>query len=270
MTSYQISPDAFNTLYGKLCTYLNPLDTKLHSFVSLLVKSMELVHEWSQSLEKTIIVHGLEKKEIVISLMTQIAEKFEDKKQELLNIERLVMDKLIDVFVAAEKGQYAFREMQEKVTKCCTKKTPQITKAQRKRRDGTIEPTNTTTTSSASDVESAVNLVYDNIKAMIVKKQFNASSFVTLVAMVMQILGQLPQLSGPEKKYVAIQVITRLVQEIPIPGIDEATATLLINTTLSKMIDFIISASNGDFNFTQMLEQVKGCFPCLKQQATAN
>lgn len=265
MTSYQISQDVFNMLYAKLCTYLNPLDTKLHNFVSLLVKSMELVHQWAQSLEKTMVVHGLEKKEIVISLMTQLAEKFDEKKDDLLRIEHSVMDKLIDIFVAAEKGQFVFKEIQEEVTKCCSKKTISAAKTQRKRKD-VAAPTDATPLDISAVVDAAVNQVYDNIKSMIVNKQFNASSFVTIVTMVMQLLTQFPQLTGPQKKNVAIQVITRLVQEIPIPGIDQPTAALLINTTLSTMIDAVIAAANGQFNFTQIVEEVKGCFPCLKKQ----
>lgn len=260
--TYQISQDVFNNLYAKLCSYLNPLDTKLHSFVPLLAKSMEIVHKWTQTLEQNIVVHGLQKKEIVISLMTQLAEKFGEEKDQLLSIEHSVMEKLIDAFVAAEKGQYVFfSQVEEEVTSCCSKKSSDMAKSKRKAKDVAVEanPTN------VSDVETAVNQVYDNIKTMITNKQFNASSFVTLVTMVMQVLGQLPQLTGPQKKDVAIQVITRLVQEIPIPGIDQATATALINTTLSKMIDFIVAAANGQFNFTQVVEEVKGCFPCLKK-----
>ena len=253
----QISQDVFNTLYAKLCSYLNPLDTTLHNFVPLLVKTMEIVHKWAQSLEKSIVVHGLQKKEIVISLMTQLSEKFGEEKDKLVAIEHSIMDKLIDVFVAAEKGQYIFSEIKEEITTCCGTKKANITKSQRKQKDASD--------SAPADVQTAVNQVYDSIKAMIVSKQFNASSFVTLVTMVMQLLGGLTQLSGPQKKDVAIQVITKLVQEIPIPGIDQATATALINTTLSKMIDFIIAAANGQFNFTQIVEQVKGCMPCVKK-----
>ena len=252
----QISQDVFNTLYAKLCSYLNPLDTTLHNFVPLLVKSMEIVHKWAQSLEKSIVVHGLQKKEIVIALMTQLSEKFGEEKDKLVSIEHSIMDKLIDVFVAAQKGQYIFAEIKEEITTCCGTKKANIAKSQRKQKDADSTP---------ADVQSAVNQVYDSIKAMIISKQFNASSFVTLVTMVMQLLGGLTQLTGPQKKDVAIQVITKLVQEIPIPGIDQETATALINTTLSKMIDFIIAAANGQFNFTQIVEEVKGCFPCGKK-----
>ena len=251
-----LTQNTFDKLYDDLNKFASLTEQKAVNFTQILVHAIEIVENWSKSVVLSMVVHGLQKKELVISLMTQFSSKLSDEKDKFEIHVKFFMDKLIDVLISAAKGQLSFNEIKEITTQCCLKsnsKQPKKLKIKSSPKD-------------VSEVESIVDQVYDNIKTMIVNKQFNVSSFVMLITMVMQALEQLPQLTGPEKKDVAIKVIKKLILEIPIPGIDSEAAGVIIDTSLNTTIDFIISAANGEFDFGKIITEVKGWFSCCKKQ----
>lgn len=240
-----IVQEKFDELYAKLESWFQHVDQKAESFLETLIHSMEIVEQWARTLGKNIVIHGMQKKEIVMAMMAKIGDKLVEEKDLFFSHVNTIMDKMIDILVEAAKGNLHFNEVKERCAALCVPKPqPKIA------------------VKDVADVEALAKQMHDNIKQSIVDKKFNMTNVVTLVTLVMQMLEQIPALSGPEKKAVAISVIKSLVAEIPIPGVDPATISAIVETSLSKMIDFIISAANGEFDFSKIVEQWKSCFPC--------
>lgn len=242
-----IVQEKFDELYAQLESWFQHIDQKAESFLDTVVHSMEIVEQWSRTLAKDMIIHGMQKKEIVMAMVAKIGDKLAEEKDLFLSHVHTVLDKIIDILVEAAKGNLHFNEVKERCALLCAKPAPKSSAKSVK---------------DVADVEALTQQMHDSIKQSIIDKKFGMTNVVTLVTLVMQMLEQIPTLSGPEKKAVAINVIKRLVAEIPIPGVDPATISAVVDTSLSKMIDFIISAANGEFDFTKIVEQWKSCFPC--------
>ena len=243
-----IEQDKFEELRVKLNEYFAHIEHKAENFAELLVKAMEDVEVWAVSMKKKMVIHGIQKKEIVIALMQTFADKFEEGKDLFVLQVDFVMDKLIDIFVAAARGQL---HLAMEITKscCCVRAPKPADKSIRLGKD-------------ISEIDALSLEVLAQVKAAIVGRHFTATTFITLVTLVMQFVEKLVHVTGPEKKQVAINVIKQLVQEIPIEESQRQIIQTIVDTTLPKIIDFIISAANGEFDFTQIATMWKNMFPC--------
>ncbi len=111
--------------------------------------------------------------------------------------------------------------------------------------------------------------VYDSIKQQIDLKTFQAKDLVHFATLAMRLVEGYPQLSGPEKKNLVIQLANRLVAEIPnISQEDLAIFQSAISLILPSAIDYIIAASKGqlDLNIT-LPPELSGCFGCCIPKA---
>lgn len=246
MANIVADTEVFDELYNKLVAFFQKIDHTADNFVVVLVKSMEIVEEWADSVKNKVKVHGLEKKELVEELMYRIQDKFEDAAEKVEVQVKYWMDKLIDVLVAAAKGNLHFNEeLRAKCNGCIGRKQKGF------------NPKDIT------EIDEVTKTVHEEVKKSIVNKQFTAANFVVLVTLVMQIVEKFPTLSGSDKKVIAVQVIKRLIMEIPMPEGDKAAIELIVETTLSKTIDFIIAAASGEFDFGKLVTQMQALFPCF-------
>lgn len=253
MNNLLIENKEFDALFEKLNSFFMQIEHTADNFVDVLVKAMEMVEEWSRGLGEKLKIHGLEKKELVEGLIEKLADKFESGADVVQLHVKYWMDKLIDILVTAAKGQLHFNETIKAGCGPCKKTNSKKVKAHATPKD-------------VGEVDKVIEQVHNEVKNAIVNKQFTASNFIVLVTLVMQVVEKAPQLTGPEKKEVAVKVIKRLILEIPMPGADKEAIGIIVETTLSKTIDFIIAAANGEFDFGKIVEQWKSCFPCCYKQ----
>jgi len=89
----------------------------------------------------------------------------------------------------------------------------------------------------------------------------------------MELAETIPNLSGPEKKALVLDVLARLIDELPMQDDDKALLKTLILTVIPSTIDVIVSSSLGQFAlnlYEQAEEEVAGCFAkCTKKKQAA-
>ena len=98
--------------------------------------------------------------------------------------------------------------------------------------------------------------VYNNVKKIFVDKSVDTANIVNLTVHTMQLVEVIPHLTGGDKKNIVIEVIKLLISDSPLDDNTKAALDLIVQTTLPILIDTIISASSGDFNFNT----IKACF----------
>lgn len=243
-----IEQNKFEELKGNLTEFFQSIEHSADRFADLLVKAMEEVEMWAKEMKDKIVIHGIQKKEIVVALLQTFADKFEEQKDLFVLQVNYVMDKLIDIFVAAARGQLnlAF----ELSKSCCARP---IYRNKNKKR---------VLYKDISEIETITENIFQQVKAAISGRIFNASTFISLVTLVMQFVEKSVAVSGPEKKQVAMNVIVKLIGEIPLEEDQKQIIVTIVNTTLPRIIDFIISAANGEFDFSKVQTMWKNMFPC--------
>lgn len=131
-----------------------------------------------------------------------------------------------------------------------------------------VEPTNVIQDALTSVNVEKYNLnifdeVYAKIKSLISSKQFNAGNWVSLVPMCMEMVETVPHLKGKDKQALVIDLITKLICEIPMSESDRAIVQAVLSTALPTMINIICNSSLGEYAINlaeEVHEQVTGCF----------
>lgn len=247
----------FDRVYAEFKELVKNLETTADNFMDFVVKAMEKVEEFAERTKDEIVIHGIQKKEIVEDMLRKI---FDDLQVVPEHLEKIKVDlevwlsKTIDVIVSASKGQLGFQKKVKEKCGCAPKANKNV------RSDLIIGAPG----SDSADVEKISMQVYDIVRDSITNKSFNAQNFIVLVTIVMQVVERAQTLSGAEKKYVAVSVIKRLVMEIPFPEGDKEAIAVIVETTLSKTIDYIIAAARGELHvdLQQVVKGFKALFPC--------
>jgi len=120
---------------------------------------------------------------------------------------------------------------------------------------------------SADDAEAKalVDLVYDDVKSMIVGRKYDASNWITLVVLCMESIEKVASLSqrGYLKRELCIEVVIRLVGELNLPAADLAGLQAMVEKALPNVIDALIGAAKNIFQINTIPdfdEVVTGCF----------
>lgn len=124
--------------------------------------------------------------------------------------------------------------------------------------------------SSHYDVD-VFSAVYDKVKSMIVNKTFSLSNWITLVTLAMEVVEKVPQLHGIEKRNLVVDLVAKLVTEIPMSEDDRAAVSAIIRTTLPSIIDAIVQGTLGQIAVNiaeEVAEQTNKCLAkCQKKKA---
>jgi hypothetical protein len=250
--------ELFNQLYETFKKHTSYIDRSIDNFMDFLVKAMEDAEHLCDSLEDRQKIHGLEKKELVKSVLhkfltdlDQWSDKQKNKITGIVTELELFSDKAIDILVAAAKGQLHFNEAVKlvKQTSCFAKPNP-VQKVSHVPKD-------------ISDMQILIDTIYDEVKGSIVNKQFGISNVMVLVAIAMQVAEKNKTLNGPEKKEIVLKVLKRLILEIPMSDRDRMMMDSIIEVALGKAIDYIIMAANGELDFGKMIENAKKTFKTM-------
>lgn len=102
--------------------------------------------------------------------------------------------------------------------------------------------------------------VYEKIKHMIVNTTFTSANWISLVVMAMELVEALPKLKGVEKRNLVVDLVTRLVQEVPMPEHDRILLTSLLQSALPAIIDTIVQGSLGQLAINLAQDAAASCF----------
>lgn len=105
--------------------------------------------------------------------------------------------------------------------------------------------------------------VYDKIKQMILNKTFTSANWISLVVMAMELVEALPKLKGVEKRNLVVDLVTRLVQEVPMPEHDRILLTSLLASSLPPIIDTIVQGSLGQLAINVVQDAHDATKKCL-------
>lgn len=119
-------------------------------------------------------------------------------------------------------------------------------------------------------VKTNFDVVYDGIKGMIASKTFSSATFMLLIPRCMELAETLPELTGHEKKALVLEVLSKLIDELPMQDDDKQLLKMLLITVIPSTIDLIVSSSLGQFAlnlYEQAEQEVTSCFAkCSKKQ----
>ncbi len=208
-------------------------------------KAMKVVNEQCPEL------HGFEKKDIVLDIVYKLIDTMpiqDEDRQKLLQYVVPILPQLVDIIVAAAKGHIMIKYDDDDVaySGCC------FGTKTKKETDKTIN--------IRATEEDAITIIYDRIRDSIVNKHISVVNVLILVTSAMKIMEEFSAFSGEQKKRIVIIVIQKLFAEIQMTSDDRIAMTILVEMTVSKMIDIIVSAAKGEL-FTQIKEIINQCFP---------
>lgn len=216
-------------------------------------------------------LHATQRKNLIVDVIHKIIAAMpvaHDEKQTIHNLFLPSLVDLIDVIEAAAKGHLIFRPKPAPVP------APRrlfrlklfggvVIHAQRGLEDAT-----TPSVAVVVDVVPVVNDVYQSVKCMLLGKQINMASLISIGSLIMQVVDQYPQLSGAQKKQIVLQVAHNIVGETELDVATKQMINAAIDTTLDMAIEFIIKAKNGQIDVVNKIEaSVKSC--CAPKKAAA-
>jgi len=116
---------------------------------------------------------------------------------------------------------------------------------------------------------------YELLRARIDKKKISADDVVIFAVQGMQVVERYPQLSGPEKKQLVIDLSKQIVSDLKM--IDESkrdTINFAIDMVLPTVIDQIIAATRGELDINKIVSKcsagirklVSSCKGCCKKE----
>lgn len=248
--------DMFAELYQDAKNKLQDKMSTVHDFVSIIVQTMVVLCEQES-------LHGYQKKDLVIDIAAKLIDDIEATEQEKATLRHYVFYTLgntVDLFVATAKGYLMLQKAKQKVqvesTKCLKRMHLKHLKQHKRDVELSNESSNNESTNIVPpvDLQQLTDTVYDQLKSMIQNKTVNLSNIVNIASMAMQVIQQYTLVSGAQKKQVVMNVIGRLIAEIPMAESDRAILQSVVNVTLDKTIDLIIGIANGDINIMKTID----------------
>ena len=108
--------------------------------------------------------------------------------------------------------------------------------------------------------------VYGRIENAIKGEEISPTTIAVLVPLCMQAVAKIPQLTGQQKKGFVINLIKKVVGDLEnVPKSDRRAYQALIEFTLPAMIDSLVDASKGKYDFKKAAENVRGLFSCCRK-----
>jgi len=207
----------FKSLYNGVKQLVVGRQFNVQQFTVLVPLAMQLLADVKS-------LTGPEKKAMLIKVFRYLVEdlEFEDIDQERLaqHFVENDLEVLIDTAYSASKGKFKFK-------------------------DETLD----------ENYDSAkFNMVYENIKKMIVNKQVDIKTIVILVPTIMVQVARFVNLTGLQKKDLVTQVVAKLVEEYKPKNDTMALVKLFVVKQLPTIIDIIYRAAKSKYVFKKIKE----------------
>jgi len=191
---------------------------------------MNLVTQVIQCVEGVTGLNGGEKKELAIEIIIKSSKQLNLPTDNIV-VQKLLsrdsLDNTIDLLISVSKGQINLNKLKKTAIKCifgCMNKS-------------TNEPI-----ISIDNLNSNLDFYHDLVEDF-KEREINMSNWMSIVTRVMQDVENAINLSGPEKKDLAIQITIKIFKKLNIQ--DETLSPLFTHSSLSSVIDTLISTSKN-------------------------
>jgi hypothetical protein len=109
------------------------------------------------------------------------------------------------------------------------------------------------------------DLVYERIHTVTQGQEVTPGNITILVTLCMQAVAKVPQLTGQQKKSFVINLVKKVGGDLEgISKTDRRAFQALIDFTLPGMIDALVDASKGKFDFKKVVEGGRKLFSCCR------
>jgi len=105
--------------------------------------------------------------------------------------------------------------------------------------------------------------LYAKIKGMIANKEFNAGNWISLVTMSMEMVETIPHLTGHQKRELVVDLVTKLVGEIPMAEEQRKLVQSILSTALPVIIDVVCDSSLGVYAINLIDDAQQKCHGCF-------
>lgn len=255
--------ELFTELLNKLVAKLKTKTDDACNFVVFVAEAVKIISE------EAMMLHGYQKKEMVIDLVKSVVETMdidEVEKTKLRNFIFPSIDNTIDLFIAAAKGYLFLQKVEQDIDEGCAKCQASCSGGGcggcKKTKNKAKKPVKTLHVLRDGEggvyLEGLVDVVYGKLHTMITNKTITVSNVIAIVTLTMQLVQQYASLTGQEKKYIVIHVVTKLVNEIPMNEDDRFAVQAIVNTTLDKTIDYVVAVANGEIDLLGQIEETVG------------
>lgn len=131
--------------------------------------------------------------------------------------------------------------------------------------------TMTTTTIISTEAQQAVYFAaYDQLKVTILK-EYDITSWILMIPLVMRAVGDAKALTGPERKTVALALIVRFVSELPFS--DEGLRAVVLSMVPSVggvAIDLLYAAGSAAYGLFEKVENRLNLLQCCKPSSSSS
>jgi len=108
--------------------------------------------------------------------------------------------------------------------------------------------------------------VYGQVETAIRGEEITPTSIALLIPLCMQAVAKIPQLTGHQKKGFVINLVKKVVGDLEnVSKSDRRAYQSLIEFTLPIMIDSLVDASKGKYDFKKAAENVRSLFSCCRK-----
>lgn len=226
-----LTDDRFKSIYNAVKDLIVGKQFNIRQFTILIPLAMQILSE-----VKTLT--GDQKKETLIKVFRYIVQdmEFENLEQETLAAHFVEndMEVLIDTAYSASKGKFEFND------------------------------------SSVSETydSSKLDMIYAQVRGMIIDKTLDIKSIVILVPSIMMQVARFANITGLQKKELVVQLLQKLLGEFKPEGDTEQMVLLFVQNQLPHVIEVIYQASKGKYIFkkiqTATVSFWKKITPCLR------
>lgn len=260
---FQEYNELFTELYNKLVVRVKDKLGDAKNFSDFVIEAIVLLKEEAHTL------HGPDKKDLAIDLVESVVDSMTISDEDKAELKAKVFPTLgntIDLFIAAAKGYMFLQKIDDAVDDACAKCTSKCgggkcsgckkadanAKSLSRTGEATLEAPQSA--EGGVDVTALSNVVYDELRGMITHKQIGVANIISIVTLAMQLVQQFAGVPGADKKAIVINVINRVVAEIPMSDADKAAVQAIVSTTLDKTIDFVVAVANGEIDLLGIVE----------------
>lgn len=226
-----LTDDRFKSIYNAVKDLIVGKQFNIRQFTILIPLAMQILSE-----VKTLT--GDQKKETLIKVFRYIVQdmEFENLEQENLasHFVENDLEVLIDTAYSASKGKFEFND------------------------------------SSISETydSSKLDMIYSQVRSMIIDKTLDIKSIVILVPSIMMQVARFANITGLQKKELVVQLLQKLLGEFKPEGETEQMVLLFVQNQLPHVIEVIYQASKGKYIFkkiqTASVSFWKKITPCLR------
>jgi hypothetical protein len=245
--------DKFIELYNVLKSSLSQSLNDAHNISSFVLHAMVIVWENVGDLA------NLQKKDLVMDMIMRLVSEMDvgdNDKEVLKNCVVLSLSNLIDVLLVAKKGKmYIKKKVVEVEKKGCLSAVGFGGNRNKNIRD--VDNGVSPNVVLPDNIDPA-NILFDQLVMMIQSKTVNVTNIMTVISTAMQLVEQYPALPGDKKKTIVIEIVNKLIAQIPTDDNTRATIQSVADMAMSGMIDLVVGVANGSINIGAIVTETAG------------